>query len=116
MTQPIATTDANEQPTSASWDAILKLPLQDWQVRLVEEANELEVNLTKLNAFIAKIENDHPHRKELINQSLGMSIYLRALNNRLRIEGIDTSPISDALIESTTERAARFILTYPADV
>ena len=116
MTQPIATTDIKEQPASASWDAILKVPLQDWQVRLVEEANELEVKLTKLNAFIAKIENDHSHRKELINQSLGMSIYLRALNKRLRIEGIDTSHSSDALTVATIERAARFILIYPADV
>lgn len=116
MTQPIATTDIKEQPAGTSWDSVLKLPLQDWQARLVEEANELEVNLTKLNAFISKIENDHPHHEDLINQSLGMSIYLRALNNRLRIEGIDTSPSSDALTVATIDCTARRLLTYPADV
>ena len=38
MTQPIATTDTQEQPANASWDAVLKMPLQDWQVRLIQEA------------------------------------------------------------------------------
>lgn len=79
--------------------------LLDWQVRLVDEARDLEAKLSKLYDFLLKIETGHKHYDALIKQSVGMATYMLALNDRLRIEGIEPSlnsaDLCDKVIENT---------------
>jgi hypothetical protein len=104
MTQPIATTDTQEQPANASWDAVLKMPLQDWQVRLIQEAKDLHSNLDKLTVFINRIAgSNHKHEAALLDQQRAMTDYLTALKWRLRLEGISWKVV-DPAYEELTER------------
>ena len=100
MTQPIATTDAQEQPTNASWDSVLKMPLQDWQVRLIQEAKDLHSNLDKLTVFINRIAgSNHKHEEALMDQKRAMADYLAALKRRLSLEGISWTVVDPSYVE-----------------
>ena len=104
MTQPIATTDTQEQPTNASWDAVLKMPLQDWQVRLIQEAKDLHTNLNKLSVFISRIAGEnHKHEAALMDQKRAMADYLAALKRRLSLEDIPWKEV-DPTYEEPAER------------
>ena len=76
--------------------------MQDWQVRLVEEAKNLRINLEKISAFIRSIEgDDHPHAAALADQRTAMRKYLSALQWRLRIENISWSLVDPSYVELT---------------
>ena len=105
MTQPIATTDTQEQPTNASWDAVLKMPLEDWQVRLIKEAKDLHSNLDKLTVFINRIAgSNHKHEEALMDQKRAMTDYLAALKWRLRLEDIPWTTVVEPTYEEPAER------------
>ena len=100
MTQPIATTDIKEQPAGTSWDSVLKVPLQDWQVRLIEEAKDLRAKFDKLSVFISRIAGEnHKHEAPLMDQKRAMADYLAALKWRLRLEGISWTVVDPAYKE-----------------
>ena len=102
MTQPIATTDIKEQPAGTSWDSVLKMPLEDWQVRLIKEAKDLRTNLNKLSVFISRIAGEnHKHEAALMDQKRAMADYLAALKRRLSLEGISWKVVDPAYEEPT---------------
>ena len=93
--------------------------LLDWQVRLVDEARDLEAKLSKLYDFLLKIETGHKHYYALIKQSIGMATYMMALNDRLRIEGIGPSlnaaDLCDKVIENTKYPVLRMYQAVPVN-
>lgn len=94
--------------------------LLDWQVRLVDEARDLEAKLSKLYDFLLKIETGHKHYDALVRQGVSMSSYMLALNDRLRIEGIEPSlnaaDLCDKVIENTKYHVLTMYLTEPSAI
>ena len=90
--------------------------LLDWQVRLVDEARDLEAKLSKLYDFLLKIETGHKHYDAFVRQGIAMASYMLALNDRLRIEGIGPSLNAADLCDKVIENTKYHVLTmYRAD-
>ena len=90
--------------------------LLDWQVRLVDEARDLEAKLSKLYDFLLKIETGHKHYDALDRQGIAMASYMLALNDRLRIEGIEPSLNAADLCDKVIKNTLYHVLTmYRAD-